>query len=183
MPETDEAAVLLKRIGGGDRDAMRVLYDTHGPDIHRFIQTRLRDAHEAADALQETMMEIWRRADTFEGRSSARTWMFGIARNKAIDRFRRTGRTVLSEPDETIPDGSPSPDTVLSTLEDARHLRECVERLRPNHRAAIQLAYFRDLPLHEIAEIEACPLGTIKTRLHHAKKLLMHCLAGKTAHG
>lgn len=183
MAEPDNLAFLLGRIAVGDKRAMKALYDSVGPDLHRFIQTRLRDPHEAADALQETMLDVWRQAGHFEGRASARTWIYSIARNKAVDRVRKTN-TVVAEPDETIPDDAPSPHMVVEALQDAQALRQCIGALSQAHRAAIQLAYFQDVPYPQIAEIENCSVGTIKTRVHHAKRLLMHCLtraAGKSA--
>ena len=175
MSEPVDLAFLLGRVAAGDKRAMKALYSAIGPDVYRFIQTRLRDPHEAADALQETMLEVWRQADRFEGRASARTWVFSIARNKAVDRLRKTS-TPVAEPDESIADDTPSPHSVMEALEDADALRQCIAGLSEVHRAAIQLAYFQDLPYSQIAEAEDCSLGTVITRVHHAKRLLMHCL-------
>ena len=60
---------------------------------------------------------------------------------------------------------------------DAARVRECIGRLSDTHRSAIHLAFWRELPYGEIAEIEGVPVGTVKTRILHAKRLLMHCLA------
>lgn len=180
MSEPDALGFLLGRVAVGDKRAMKALYDAVGPDVHRFIQTRLRDPHEAADALQETMLDVWRHAARFEGRASARTWIFSIARNKAVDRLRKTS-TLVAEPDETIADDTPSPHHVMEALEDAEALRGCIAGLSDAHRAAIQLAFFQDVPYPQIAEIENCSVGTIKTRVHHAKRLLMHCLTRSAA--
>lgn len=180
MTAPDNLAFLLGRIALGDKKAMRAMYMSLGPELHRFIQTRLSDPHEASDILQETMLEVWRQADAFEGRSSARTWIFSIARNKAIDRVRRRVPTI-AEPDETVPDEAPDPYDTLAALDDGAALRTCVEQLTDVQRAVIHLAFFKDLPYSEIAEIEGCSVGTVKTRVHHAKKLLMHCLSSSVS--
>ena len=155
---------------------MKALYERHSDPLHRFLQSRLRDPFEAADVMQETFLEVWRSAARFEGRSSVRTWIFGIGRNKAVDRIRRGSREVVTEPDDSLPDQSPDPEAVAVAASDAARLRGCIGRLGPSHRAAIQLAYFQDLPYAEIAAVEGVPVGTVKTRIMHAKRLLMHCL-------
>jgi RNA polymerase sigma-70 factor (ECF subfamily) len=171
-------ARLLKRIGAGDRAAMKLLYERHSEALYHFIRVRLRDPFEAADVMQEVFLEIWRAAGRFEARSTARTWIFGIGRNKTLDRMRRGARVVLAEPDVTLPDEAPNPEAVAEAASDAARVRDCIGRLSDTHRSAIHLAFYRELPYSDIAEIEGVPVGTIKTRILHAKRLLMHCLAG-----
>ncbi|MEM8852581.1 MAG: sigma-70 family RNA polymerase sigma factor [Pseudomonadota bacterium] len=176
MPETDDLAFLLGRVAVGDKRAMEALYTSVGPNLHRFIQTKLSDPHEAADVLQETMLEVWRRAGGFAGQSAVRTWIFAIARNKAVDRLRKATPT-LAEPDETIPDGAPDPEAALEAVDNKAALFKCIAKLKEVQRSAIHLAYFRDIAYADIAEIENCSEGTVKSRIHHAKKLLLHCLS------
>ncbi len=176
MSPPDDLTFLLGRVAAGDKRAMRAIYMSLGPQLHAFIQTRVKDAHEAADVLQETMLAVWQQADRFEGRSTPRTWIFGIARNKANDRLRRAGLP-LAEPDESVPDETPDAQAAIIALEQGEALRHCIEMLKPVQRAAVHLAYFRDLSCAEIAQIEGCAVGTVKTRLHHARLLLLHCLS------
>lgn len=171
----DELA-LLRRIGAGDRTAMKVLYEAHSDALHRFLTTRLGDAFEAADVGQETFLEVWRRPDRFEGRSSFRTWLFGVARNKAIDRIRKSRRTVVAEPNERTADEAPNPEEIAVAASNAAQVRACISGLSATHRAAIHLAFYGEFSYAQIAEIEGVPIGTIKTRVLHAKRLLMHCL-------
>ena len=103
--------------------------------------------------------------------------MFSIARNKAIDRNRKGARTILDEPDTEVPDESPQPEEVLSAFQDAKRVRACIETLSPAHKSAIHLAFFEDLTYQEIAELEGRPVGTIKTRIMHAKKMMLRCLS------
>ncbi|WMS41938.1 RNA polymerase sigma factor [Acuticoccus sp. MNP-M23] len=170
---------LLRRIALGDKKAMRALYMSVGPDLDRFIQTRSRDPHEVADIVQETMLEVWRRAATFEGRSSVRTWIYSIACHKAADRWRKSTPTV-AEADDTIADEAASPHAVLEALEDGTALRDCIAKLPAVQRAAVHLAFFCDLPYLDIAAIEGCSVGTVKTRVFHAKRLLLHCLSRRS---
>jgi RNA polymerase sigma-70 factor, ECF subfamily len=171
-----EDAELLERVGTGDRVAMRSLYERHSDALYRFIRARTGDPFEAADVMQEAFLEVWRSAARFQGRSSVKTWIYGIGRNKAADRARRSRRVVVQEPDPELPDDAPDPAAVIEAASDAARLRECIGGLGPNHRSAIQLAFYDDLSYPEIAVVEGVPLGTVKTRIHHAKQLLMRCL-------
>lgn len=174
MEDTD----LIRRVGAGDRAALKTLYERHSDALYKFLRYRLRDPFEASDVTQEVFLEIWRAAARFEGRSSPRTWIFGIARNKAVDRMRRGAREAsVPDPDTEIPDEAPDPETIAVRASDAARLRTCISGLSDTHRSAIHLAFYEELPYAEIATIEGVPIGTIKTRVLHAKRLLMHCLA------
>ena len=175
-PSLDDAG-LIARVGAGDKAAMKALYERHSDALYRFIRTRLRDPFEAADVMQEVFLEIWRSAGRFEGRSAPRTWIFGIARNKAIDRVRGSARLVAGDPDPDVPDDAPDPEAVAAAASDAARVRDCIRGLSDSHRSAIHLAFYDDRPYSEIAEIEGVPVGTVKTRILHAKRLLMRCLA------
>lgn len=168
---------LLLRISNGDQAAMRVLYDRHNEGLTRFASKWLADPFEASDIMHETMLEVWRSASKFGNKSSVKSWMFSIARNKSIDRNRKASRSVLQDADPEIPDESPTPHAIAEAFQDAQQVRACVETLSPAHQAVIHLAFFEDLSYREIAEIEDCPVGTIKTRMMHAKKLLLRCLS------
>ena len=122
------------------------------------------------------MLDVWRAAGRFEGRSQPRSRLLAIVRNKAVDHLRRTGRETPAEPDETIPDGAADPETVAANAQDARRVRACLSKLKDAHRSVLHLAFYEELTYGEIAEAEGVPLGTIKTRVFHPKKLLAHCL-------
>ena len=171
----DDAAI-LQRIAGGDRVAMKLLYDRHSDRLYHFIKVRLHNPFDAADVMQEVFLQVWRTAGRFEGRSAARTWIFGIARHKAQNRLRRSGREVTAEPDVELADEAPDPEALVAAASDAVRLRACIEGLSPPHRSAIHLAFYDELPYSEIAAVENVPLGTVKTRILHAKRLLLRCL-------
>lgn len=168
---------LVARIGRGDRAAMKLLYERHQAGLFAFVRARLGDAFEAADVMQEAFLEVWRVAAGFRGQASVKTWLYGIARNKAVDRMRRAQRMTLREsPDETLPDESPEPSAVIEAARDAEKLRDCLGKLPPVQLSAVRLTFFEEMTCAEAAAIEGVPVGTVKTRIHHAKKLLMHCL-------
>jgi len=176
VTDNSALAALLQRIAKGDRDAFAGLYRALERPIYRFILSKLNDPHEAADIQNEVFMELWRTAGRFEGRSTVKTWIFGIAYRKTMDHFRKTRRMTVSDDIPEQVDESPDALTCLAAAEEAAHVRHCLDTLSADHRAAIELAFYEDLSYGEIAGITGAPEGTIKTRVFHAKKLLMHCL-------
>lgn len=175
-PDKDRDSMLIARVAGGDMQAMRALYEAHSEALWRFVRSRLRDEFEANDIVHETMLTVWRSAERYQGRSSLRSWMFSIARNKVVDHLRKHGRVDLKEADDSVADEAPTPDLVVAAAQDAERLRDCISKLGERQRAAIHLSYFEDLSYLEIAEIEQIPAGTVKSRIFHAKQLLMRCL-------
>ena len=176
MPGIKDTDLIL-RISRGDKQALRELYDRHAPGLRRFVENWIADRENAADIVHETLIDVWQSAERFQGRSSVKSWIYSIARNKAIDQNRRGVRMVYAEPDLETPDEAPTPEQELQAFQNAERVRTCVNALSPTHKAAIQMAFFEDLTYAEVAEIEECPGGTIKTRIMHAKKLLMRCLS------
>jgi RNA polymerase sigma factor, sigma-70 family len=181
MTDRAEDLVLLTRITNGEQEAMKLLYNRYSGAVYQFAKSWLGDPHEASDIMHETMLNVWRNAARFEQRSSVKSWIFSIARNKAIDRNRKAVRLTYTEIDTEIPDDTPNAQDIVNAMQDAVQVRECISKLSDAHRSAIHLAFFEDLPYGEIAKIEGCPVGTVKTRILHAKKLLMRCVMNNTA--
>ena len=180
---SDDHHQLVQSIGKGDKQALGALYRAYEKPVYRFILSRLNDPHEAADILHDVFMDIWRVAASFEGRSQVRTWIFGIAYRKVIDVHRKRGRvTVTDEVPETGDQAEPA-DASYGAQQEAAHLTYCMGTLSDDHRTAVAMAFYDDMTCAEIAQIAGVPEGTIKSRLHHAKKLLLHCLSGRVSRG
>lgn len=175
--DNDRDLALIAQISAGDMAAMRALYMAHSEAVLRFVRTRIRDDFEANDIVHDTMLSVWRGASGFAGRSAVRSWILSLAKNKTIDHIRKQSRVTLAEPDDTVPDSDPNAEAVLAKSQDGKRVRECVEKLPDRQRSVVHLAFFEDLTYAEIARIEDVPEGTIKTRIFHAKKLLMRCLS------
>lgn len=167
---------LLARIAAGDRDALAALYRQHEAALFRFVLSRLNDPTQSADIVHDVFLEIWRSAGRFEGRSSVRTWIYGIAYRKVIDVFRASARLQVTDDIPETEDDSPGALECLAAAETRDQVRHCLGTLKPDHRQAVELAFFQDMGYREIAEVTQVPEGTVKTRIFHAKKLLQHCL-------
>ncbi|MFD0917102.1 RNA polymerase sigma factor [Pseudahrensia aquimaris] len=167
---------LIGRIAAGDKDAMRVFFESHEGPLLAFLKGRGADPQTADDVMQDAMLEVWRSASKFAERSKAKTWLFAIARNKLIDRQRKSSRMSLVEDVPEIVDETPDAEAVMISAADTERVRTCLSKLKPDHLTAIRLAFYEDMSYAEIGEIEGAPVGTIKTRIYHAKKLLLWCL-------
>ncbi|MDA9865459.1 RNA polymerase sigma factor [bacterium] len=172
----DEDQNLMQRVRQSDTVAMRRLYERYHDPLMAFLIGRGADLTTAPDVLQDTMLEVWRSADRFRGASSFKTWVFAIARNKLIDRQRKQSKMYDLVDVPEIADDALNPEAAAVASSDEKRVRRCLEGLKPAHLTAIRLAFYEDLNYAEIASIESVPVGTIKTRVHHAKRLLMRCL-------
>jgi len=167
---------LVQKIGAGDHAAMKQVYELHSGPLFHFVKNWLADPHEASDIVHETMLEVWRRSERFQGRSSLKSWIFSIARNKSIDKNRKLSRMSYTDEVPDMADDVPNPMEALEVSQDAGKLKNSIAKLSETHQRMIHLAFYEDLTYREIAEIEDCPIGTVKTRILHAKKLLMRDL-------
>jgi len=174
--ETDEA--LIARIAAGDKRAMRTLFDRHHLRIYRFALRLLGEREVAEDVLSEVFLDVWRHAEMFGGRSQASTWLIAIARFKALTWLRRRGETPLDEATAAaIPDTSDDPETVMRKKQQSQILRDCLARLSLKHREIVDLVYYQEMTIAEVARIVGIPEATVKTRMFHARRQLFDVLA------
>jgi RNA polymerase sigma-70 factor, ECF subfamily len=168
---SDEA--LMGRIAQGDRLAMEVLYARHHVRVFRFTLRLIGDESLAEDLATEVFLDVWRHADRFEGRSAVSTWVLGIARFKALSARRRRAVELLDEEiAKTIEDPADDPAIVLEKNDTSMVIRNCLKRLAPHHREIIDLAYYHEKSLEEVAAIVGIPKNTVKTRMLRARMRL-----------
>jgi RNA polymerase sigma-70 factor (ECF subfamily) len=168
---------LLQRIAAGDRLAMRVLFSRHQLKIHRFVLRMVRDEAVAEDAVSDTFLDVWRQAGDFSGRSQVTTWLMSIARFKALSALRRRRELGLDEEWAAgIADDADTPEVITQKADKGAAIRLCMERLTADHREVLDLVYYHEASVEEVAEIVGIPEGTVKTRLFHARKKLAELL-------
>jgi RNA polymerase sigma-70 factor, ECF subfamily len=172
---TDE--VLIARIAGGDRLAMQVLFARHHVRVYRFVLRLVRNEATAEDLISEVFLDVWRQAGKFEGRSAVSTWMLSIARFKALSALRRRPEQELDdETAERIEDQSDDPETVLAKKDKGTILRQCLTALSAEHREIVDLVYYHEKSVEEVAGIVGIPEATVKTRMFYARKKLSELL-------
>jgi RNA polymerase sigma-70 factor (ECF subfamily) len=169
---------LLERIARRDRLAFEAFFTTHGPGVHRFVRDLVRDEGLAEELTSDVMVDVWRSAGRYGGRSRVRTWVFGIAHHKAIDALRRRRLPTVPLDDALeIPSLLDGPDATAMHNADRAQLDAALRTLTPEHRAVLQLTYLEGFSQHEIAEVVGCPVATVKTRAFYAKQRLRDALA------
>lgn len=175
---TCDASELLAAIAGGNEASLAEFYRLYQTRIYSFILRRVHNSADAADVLNEVMLEVWRHANTFQGRSQVLTWVLGIAHYKIIDCLRRRSPHLALEDgvEESMEDERAGAPEMLSQRQDAALMHLCIEKLSDSQRAVVHLAFFQELSYTEIATILDCPEGTVKTRMFHAKQKLKDCL-------
>ncbi len=170
---TESDDKLLIRIRAGDALALQTLYGRHHVKMYRFALRLLRNEQAAEDIVSEVFIDVWRNPASFEGRSEASTWLLAIARNKAYSLMRRKKEDFLDEEAAAeIEDEADNPEVAMQKRTKGDALRRCLSRLSVEHREVIDLVYYHDKSIEEVALIVGAPEGTVKTRMFHARKKL-----------
>jgi RNA polymerase sigma-70 factor (ECF subfamily) len=175
--QSDSDQDLILRVAKGDRLAFRTLYARHNVRVFRFILRFIKDEGQAEDLIGEVFLDVWRQADRFEGRSSVSTWILGMARFKALSSLRKTTEAELDEDKAAaIADEADNPETVSQKLDKAKAIRRCIDQLSPEHREIVDLVYYQEKSISEVAEIVGIPENTVKTRMFYARKRLQELM-------
>jgi RNA polymerase sigma-70 factor, ECF subfamily len=171
-------ADLIERIASGDKLAMKVLYARHHVQTYRFLLRLVGDEAHAEDLVSEVFFDVWRNAHQFQGNSRVSTWILAIARFKALSALRRRKDDELDdEQAAAIPDMADDPEIAVQKKDRVAIMRQCLSHLSLVHREIIDLAYYQDKPINEVAEILGVPENTVKTRMFHARRRLSELLA------
>jgi len=177
--ETSDEA-LVEAIAQGDRRALQTLFGRHNVRVYRFALRFLNDEAAAEDMVSEVFCDVWRQAERFERRSQVSTWLLGIARNKALSVLRRRSTEALDdEVAEFIEDTSDNPEVAMQKKQQASVLQACLTQLSPAHREIVDLVYYHERTVEEVAEIIGVPANTVKTRMFYARKRIGEMLAEK----
>ncbi len=175
--QTTSDEILIGRIAKGDRLAMQVLYARHHVKVFRFVLRLVRNEATAEDLISEVFLDVWRQAGKFEGRSAATTWILAIARFKALSALRKRPEQELDEAmAEAIPDHSDDPETATAKKDKSEALRRCLQGLSAEHREIVDLVYYHEKSVEEVAAIVGIPEATVKTRMFYARKKLSELL-------
>ena len=162
---------LLLRIGSNrDRSAFKKLYEHFAPRLKSFLLRIGSDMSAAEEICQESMIMVWRRAETFNPDSAgASTWIFTIARNKRIDKLRKDNRPL---PDLNDPSFFQIPvdksDDILQRVEEEKKIKNALKNLPPEQAKLIISAYYEEKSHRKIADETNLPLGTVKSRIRLA---------------
>ena len=188
MTQPDEH--LLSRTAAGDEQAFDALFERHADPVRRHLQRMLRAPGAADDVLQEVFLRVWTRADQWQGRGSVAGWLYRIATNLALNHLRserrRPRRPLQPAPaGEDDDDRTPGwmidaaalgPDAVAELAERRELVRRHVADLPEEKREVIRLVYQEEMDIADAADALGIPPGTVKSRLHYARKRLARTL-------
>ena len=168
---------LLNRIAKGEKLAMQALFARHNVRVYRFVLRLVGDQTIAEDLVSEVFIDVWRNADRFEGHSQVSTWILAIARFKALSALRRRKDLELDQDEAAaIEDTADDPEIAMQKKDRVAILRECMSHLSHDHREIIDLVYYHEKSVDEVAEIVGVPKNTVKTRMYYARKRMSELL-------
>lgn len=159
-------AQLLIRIADEDRGAFRLLFERHGDRVYRFALSLTRSPDLAEEVLQETMMAVWKGAKRFKGRSKVTTWLLGIAKNQAYNLLR------MEERGKRLPDATDHVPDPAGEAQMSVRVERALDTLPEAQREVLHLVFYENLTVRETAELLGVPEGTVKSRMHHARRKL-----------
>jgi RNA polymerase sigma-70 factor (ECF subfamily) len=169
---------LLARIRARDMRAFEDLYRAYHPRLTRFLMNMLRHPQLTEEALHDTLMVVWKKPESYNGTSKVSTWVFAIAYRVALKARSRHREPLDDEDARSAPSEEAGAEEQLGRRQVQVILMKAMGQLSADHRAVLDLTYYHHMGCGEIAEILRCPVGTVKTRMHHARKYLKTMLPG-----
>jgi RNA polymerase sigma-70 factor, ECF subfamily len=184
-PDRSDAALMVA-FAARDEGAAATLYQRFASRIYGLGIVMLGGDAAAQDLVQDTFVKLWRNADRFDtSRGKLETWVLLVARSLAIDSLRRRvleSRSLEASGRPREADPAAGPEELAETGDMAERARRAMQRLSPEQRGALELAYFGGRTSAEVAEMEGIPVGTAKTRIRSALLSLREAMVGEQQH-
>jgi RNA polymerase sigma-70 factor (ECF subfamily) len=173
--QTTAETELLSSVSSGDMTAFERLYRLYEKRVFQYVSTFIHDRAVAEEVVADTMLAVWRGAATFACTSRISTWIFGIARHKALDAVRRMGRRqreVDLDGAGDVPDPREDPTESAHRRQVSGLTDRALSLLSREHQEILRLVFYVELPYDEIASLLSIPTNTVKTRVYYAKQQL-----------
>lgn len=180
----DEEVSLVLRVAKQDWRAFEVLYRLYFRRLARFIDKMTRQPHLIDEIIDDTMLVVWEKAQTFTNTSRVSTWIFAIAYRKALQAMDKEQRHLansdgLGLQHDEVASAAPGPEDMLHAVQSRELIARSLAQLSAEHRAVVELTYHHGCAYSEIAMIADCPEATVKTRMFHARRKLRELLAAE----
>ncbi len=169
---------LVRRVADGEPAAFDALYRLYHPRLARFLDRITRRQSVIDEVVDDTMLVVWKRAGSFNGRSKVSTWIFAIAYRKALKALKRWDEPIEDLSADAMIEAGPGPEAQVGAAEARVALLRALATLPLEQRSVVDLTYFHGIGYREIAQIIDCPVDTVKTRMFHARRKLRAQLAG-----
>ncbi len=172
---------LVQDARAGEPDAWERLLQRYQLPLYAYVFELVRQEQTTLDIVQETFINAVRHLSSLRDDAKFGSWLFGIAHQKCAQQWRRRGREErLVDADEELPEDPPGvwedPSELLIRREEEEQFMSLINRLPPAQRSVVLLHFLEEFSVEEIATIAGVPLGTVKSRLHYAKKMLRRLL-------
>lgn len=171
----EEISHLVGQAQKGDAEAFGKIFELLSSKLHRQAFFLTANEHQAVDLLQETMIEVWKHLQRYDGRARFFTWTCSVMAHRHYDwlrRWRVRAVTLFKAKADAEESWAASPDETAHQTETASLLRECLDDLPAKQRTVVYLRFYAGEPLEGIAAIVHCSLGTVKSRLFHGLERL-----------
>jgi RNA polymerase sigma-70 factor (ECF subfamily) len=177
MPEVaDNKHLPVSQARAGEPRAWDALFRRYQLPLYAYVHELIRDEQASLDIVQETFIAAVKHLGSLREDSKFGSWLFGIAHQKVIQRWRKRTEILFDEVPESPEELEPSPDEFLIQREREAEFMALLEQLPPPQRAVLLLHFIEEFPLEEIGRITETNIGTVKSRLHYAKKALRRLL-------
>lgn len=175
---------LIRRAKAGSVEAFEMLIEGYQSKVYRHALRTVKDPDDAFDAAQEALLKVYRSLDQFEGQSKFSTWLYRITHNVCIDMLRKKGRYRTLSLDSCDEEGMPleivdpslTPEELVLSREGEMTVKEAILRLSPMYSEAVMLRDVEGMTYEEIAEIQQCSVGTVKSRINRGRQKLKEYL-------
>ncbi len=173
---------LIRQVLGGNRNAFRLLVVRYQRPLFRFLGGMGFEAAAAEELAQEAFLRAFRALPDYDaGKAQFSSWLFTIAKhlaqNEAARSHRREPHVAWQDSPAELQSPSPSPQETLEKAERGRRMLRAIQKLPDFLRGTLVLAYLKELSMQDIAAIESCSVGTVKSRISRGKQMLRAALA------
>lgn len=172
-PQDEADQFLVRHILKGNDDDFRYIIERYQGEIATYFFRFTKDRHEVEELTQDTFLKAYRRLDTFRGEASFRSWIYGIARNLAIDNYRKRKNEQLTHSEdwqEHLKDASQQPEDLYISQETTELIKRLINKLPTEQQKVMSLRCEYQLNYREISQILHLPLNTVKSRLFRARE-------------
>lgn len=173
QPDSGSDDELMVGVQRGQLPQLGRLFDRHHRPLFQFFMRLTGERHASEDLVQDVFLRMLKYRATYRPQSQFRTWMYQLARNAHIDRFKRTRHEAGLDPESSEPASPlPHPGEVLERSRELATLRRALARLSPEHREVLVLSRFHGLSYREVGEVVGCAEGAVKVRVFRAMQQL-----------
>jgi len=174
----------IEEAKAGNQSAFKVLLNTYWRDVYNFLFEKIKDEDEAEDIAIKAFAKAFDKLYSYNKKYTFKTWLITIAKNIYIDHLRKQKAIFISlnhqdESNYDIKDETPSAEDAIITEQNLAVLLQNIKKLKPNYQEVIQLRYFQEMSIKEIALVLNEPLSTVKVKLMRARKLLAEILKNR----